>query len=104
MTYASQGYGTALGVITALHESNNLERAYYTQSTPYHQGSRLTSLELSTLKIPSCMICDTMVGSLFMTEDVDAVIVGADRIVANGDTANKVSGRGGWGCWVGGDD
>jgi methylthioribose-1-phosphate isomerase len=87
---ATSGYGTALGVITALHESGHLDRAYYTQSTPYHQGSRLTSLELSTLQIPSCMICDTMVGSLFQHEDVDAVIVGADRIVANGDTANKV--------------
>jgi len=56
----------------------------------------LTSLELSTLQIPSCMICDTMVGSLFQHEDVDAVIVGADRIVKNGDTANKVS----LGTWV----
>lgn len=87
---ATSGYGTALGVITALHETGHLDRAYYTQSTPYHQGSRLTSLELSTLQIPSCMICDTMVGSLFQHEDVDAVIVGADRIVKNGDTANKI--------------
>ncbi|KAI5455302.1 S-methyl-5-thioribose-1-phosphate isomerase [Naganishia albida] len=87
---ATSGYGTALGVITNLFETGRLERAYYTQSTPYHQGSRLTSLELSTLGIPSCMICDTMVGSLFQHQDIDAVIVGADRVVKNGDTANKI--------------
>lgn len=87
---ATSGYGTALGVITSLFETGRLERAYYTQSTPYHQGSRLTSLELSTLQAPACMICDTMVGSLFQHEQIDAVIVGADRVVKNGDTANKI--------------
>lgn len=53
-------------------------------------GSRLTSLELITLGVPSVMICDTMVGSLFQHHNIHAVIVGADRIAKNGDTANKV--------------
>jgi methylthioribose-1-phosphate isomerase len=87
---ATSGYGTALGFITYLHEQGLLERAYYTQTTPYHQGSRLTSLELHTLAIPSTMICDTMVGSLFQHKAIHAVAVGADRIARNGDTANKI--------------
>ncbi|KAI0278466.1 Methylthioribose-1-phosphate isomerase [Russula aff. rugulosa BPL654] len=78
---ATSGYGTALGLITYLHETGKLERAYYTQTAPYHQGSRLTALELKTLQIPSTMIVDTM---------IHAVAVGADRIAANGDTANKI--------------
>ncbi|KAF8581619.1 putative translation initiation factor [Ramaria rubella] len=87
---ATSGYGTALGLITHLHETGRLEKAYYTQSAPYHQGSRLTALELQSLKIPSTMICDTMVGSLFQHYDIHAVVVGADRIAENGDTANKI--------------
>ncbi|GBE81129.1 hypothetical protein BKA93DRAFT_755806 [Sparassis latifolia] len=87
---ATSGYGTALGLITYLHETGKLKQAYYTQSTPYHQGSRLTAFELQTLKIPSTMLCDSMVGSLFQHHDIHAVVVGADRIARNGDTANKV--------------
>ncbi|KAL7418344.1 S-methyl-5-thioribose-1-phosphate isomerase [Cryptotrichosporon argae] len=87
---ATSGYGTAIGVITALFEADQLDTAYYAQTTPYHQGSRLTSLELTTLEIPACMICDTMLGSLMQLHDIDGVVVGADRIVANGDTANKI--------------
>lgn len=87
---ATSGYGTAIGVITALFQEDHLDTAYYAQTTPYHQGSRLTSLELTTLQIPACMICDTMLGSLFQHEDIDGVIVGADRVVKNGDTANKI--------------
>jgi methylthioribose-1-phosphate isomerase len=84
-----KGYGTALGLITH-HETGHLGRAYYTQTAPYHQGSRyvqhpdlcssnlinlarLTALELQTLKIPSTMICDTMVGSLFQHHTIHAV-------------------------------
>ncbi|KAF8740780.1 hypothetical protein AX14_007158 [Amanita brunnescens Koide BX004] len=81
---ATSGYGTALGLITYLHESRELEKAYYTQTAP------LTALELQSLKIPSVMICDTMVGSLFQNHKIDAVVVGADRIARNGDTANKI--------------
>ncbi|KAH9832169.1 Methylthioribose-1-phosphate isomerase [Rhodofomes roseus] len=87
---ATSGYGTALGLITYLHETRKLSRAFFTQSTPYHQGSRLTALELLTLKIPATMLCDSMVGSLFQHNDIHAVVVGADRIARNGDTANKV--------------
>ncbi|KAJ7680572.1 Methylthioribose-1-phosphate isomerase [Mycena polygramma] len=87
---ATSGYGTALGLITYLHETGKLATAYYTQTTPYHQGSRLTALELQTLDIPSVMICDTMVGSLFQHHNIHAVVVGADRIAKNGDTANKI--------------
>ncbi|KAI6098972.1 hypothetical protein EDD16DRAFT_535526 [Pisolithus croceorrhizus] len=87
---ATSGYGTALGLITFLHETQRLGRAYFTQTAPYHQGSRLTALELQTLRIPSTMICDTMVGSLFQHHTVHAVAVGADRIAQNGDTANKI--------------
>lgn len=54
------------------------------------KGSRLTSLELITLGAPSVMICDTMVGSLFQHFNIHAVVVGADRVARNGDTANKV--------------
>ncbi|KAJ7703016.1 eukaryotic translation initiation factor 2B [Mycena rosella] len=87
---ATSGYGTALGLITYLHETGKLATAYFTQTTPYHQGSRLTALELQTLEIPSVMICDTMVGSLFQHHNIHAVVVGADRIAKNGDTANKI--------------
>ncbi|KAI0823718.1 eukaryotic translation initiation factor 2B [Trametes gibbosa] len=87
---ATSGYGTALGLITYLHESGKLQRAFYTQSTPYHQGSRLTAFELQSLNIPSTMLCDSMVGSLFQHHNIHAVAVGADRIARNGDTANKI--------------
>ncbi|KAI0062869.1 putative translation initiation factor [Artomyces pyxidatus] len=87
---ATSGYGTALGLITYLHETGKLDRAYYTQTAPYHQGSRLTAFELKTLNIPSTMIVDTMVGSLFQHHHIHAVAVGADRIAKNGDTANKI--------------
>lgn len=87
---ATSGYGTALGLITYLHETGKLGKAHFTQTAPYHQGSRLTAHELQTLKIPSVMICDTMVGSLFQHHKIHAVAVGADRIARNGDTANKI--------------
>ncbi|EED78156.1 eukaryotic translation initiation factor 2B [Postia placenta Mad-698-R] len=70
---ATSGYGTALGLITYLHETGRLQRAFYTQSTPYHQGSRLTAFELQTLNIPSTMLCDSMVGSLFQSHGIHAV-------------------------------
>ncbi|KAF7979854.1 hypothetical protein HWV62_40609 [Athelia sp. TMB] len=87
---ATSGYGTALGLITYLHETGKLDQAYFTQTAPYHQGSRLTALELQTLQIPNVMICDTMVGSLFQNRKIHAVAVGADRVAKNGDTANKI--------------
>ncbi|RDX55090.1 eukaryotic translation initiation factor 2B [Lentinus brumalis] len=87
---ATSGYGTALGLITHLHETGKLQRAFFTQSTPYHQGSRLTAFELQSLKIPSTMLCDSMVGSLFQHHQIHGIAVGADRIARNGDTANKI--------------
>ncbi|KAI5121555.1 hypothetical protein M0805_000736 [Coniferiporia weirii] len=87
---ATSGYGTALGLITRLLETGKLGKAYFTQTAPYHQGSRLTAFELQALNAPSVMICDTMVGSLFQHHKIHAVVVGADRVAKNGDTANKI--------------
>ncbi|OTF81786.1 methylthioribose-1-phosphate isomerase-like protein, partial [Euroglyphus maynei] len=87
---ATAGYGTALGVIRQLHAKGLLERAYCTETRPYNQGSRLTAWELLTDNIPSTLICDNMVASLMASTKIDAIIVGADRVVANGDTANKI--------------
>ncbi|OAV98081.1 S-methyl-5-thioribose-1-phosphate isomerase [Puccinia triticina 1-1 BBBD Race 1] len=88
---ATSGYGTALGIITALHEMDRLEHTYFMQTTPYLQGARLTSLELQALSIPCSMVCDSAVGWLIQSGKVDAFIAGADRIASNGDTANKIS-------------
>lgn len=87
---ATAGYGTALGVIRSLHQQAVLERAYCTETRPYNQGARLTAWELFTEQIPSTLICDDMVASLMASQQIDAVVVGADRVVANGDTANKI--------------
>jgi len=87
---ATARYGTALGVIRYLHEQGKLERAYCTETRPYNQGCRLTAFELVYEKMPATLITDSMASYLMATEGIDAVIVGADRVVANGDTANKV--------------
>ncbi|GBL76296.1 Methylthioribose-1-phosphate isomerase [Araneus ventricosus] len=87
---ATAGYGTALGVIRWLHQNNNLHHAFCTETRPYNQGARLTAYELVHDKIPSTLICDSMVASLMKSGKVSAVIVGADRVVLNGDTANKI--------------
>ncbi|KFM78652.1 Methylthioribose-1-phosphate isomerase, partial [Stegodyphus mimosarum] len=87
---ATAGYGTALGVIRWLHENCNLAHAYCTETRPYNQGARLTAYELIHDKISATLICDSMVASLMKSGKVNAVVVGADRVVANGDTANKI--------------
>ena len=87
---ATAGYGTALGVIRKLHEMEQLEMAYCTETRPYNQGSRLTAYELVTEKIPGTLITDSMVAAVIQQKKVDAVIVGADRIAKNGDVANKI--------------
>lgn len=87
---ASAGYGTALGVIRRLNEQEKLKHAYCTETRPYNQGSRLTAYELLSDSIPSTLICDSMCGCLMKERRVTAVVVGADRVVANGDTANKI--------------
>ena len=87
---ATAGYGTALGVIRALHERGLLDHAYCTETRPYNQGARLTAYELCHDKIPATLIADSMAAYLMREKKISAVVVGADRIVANGDTANKI--------------
>ncbi|XP_053245960.1 methylthioribose-1-phosphate isomerase [Podarcis raffonei] len=87
---ATAGYGTALGVIRSLHAMGRLEKVYCTETRPYNQGARLTAYELKYEEIPACLITDSMVAALMKQLVGTAVIVGADRVVANGDTANKI--------------
>ncbi|XP_066590430.1 methylthioribose-1-phosphate isomerase [Prorops nasuta] len=87
---ATAGYGTALGVIRSLHSKESLDQAYCTETRPYNQGARLTSYELVHDKIPATLVCDDMVAALMKNKNIDAVVVGADRVAANGDTANKI--------------
>ncbi|KAI9883702.1 MAG: hypothetical protein M1823_004534 [Watsoniomyces obsoletus] len=91
---ATAGYGTALGVIRALHADSFLDMAYCTETRPYNQGSRLTAYELVHDKIPATLLTDSMAASLLQkggsNHNLAAIVVGADRVAANGDTANKV--------------
>lgn len=91
---ATSGHGTALGIIRTLHSNDLLKHAFCTETRPYNQGSRLTSFELVFEGIPATLITDSMAAALFRlrkTEmSIGAVIVGADRVVRNGDTANKI--------------
>ena len=87
---ATAGYGTALGIIRSLHAQDALGHVYCTETRPYNQGARLTAYELVYEGIPATLICDSM-GSLLMKEKgINSVVVGADRVVSNGDTANKI--------------
>lgn len=87
---ATAGYGTALGVVRSLHAAGRLEHVYCTETRPYNQGARLTAYELVHDKIPCTLIVDSMVGALMRVKRVHAVVVGCDRVAANGDTANKI--------------
>jgi methylthioribose-1-phosphate isomerase len=87
---ATGGYGTALGVIRAAFEDRRLVRCYATETRPLLQGARLTMWELARAGIAATLLPDTAAAALIASGTVDAVIVGADRIAANGDTANKV--------------
>ncbi len=87
---ATAGYGTALGVIFSAYEKGKRFHVYVDETRPLLQGARLTAWELSKRGIPHTVICDDFAATLFASGRVDAVIVGADRIAANGDTANKV--------------
>ncbi|XP_034254945.1 methylthioribose-1-phosphate isomerase [Thrips palmi] len=87
---ATAGYGTALGVIRSLFHQGKLEHAYCTETRPYNQGARLTAYELVHERIPSTMVCDSAVSALMKSTTIHGVVVGADRIAANGDTANKI--------------
>lgn len=87
---ATAGYGTALGVIRALHEQGLIEHVYVDETRPYLQGSRLTAFELQAEGIPHSIQVDSAAAYIMKHEHVDMVVVGADRIAANGDTANKI--------------
>ena len=87
---ACVGYGTALGVIRAAHEAGRAPSVWVDETRPVLQGARLTAWELVRLGIPFRLIADVLAGALMAAGEVDAVIVGADRIAANGDVANKV--------------
>ena len=91
---ATAGYGTALGVIRSLHGRASLQNVFYTETRPYNQGARLTGFELIHDNIPAVLITDSMAGILLATKSLSdriaCVIVGADRVAANGDTANKI--------------
>jgi len=87
---ATGGYGTALGVIVTAHLAGKQPRVYADETRPLLQGSRLTMWELQQWQIPATLICDSMAGQLMRDGKVDVVLTGADRIAANGDTANKI--------------
>lgn len=87
---ATAGYGTALGVIKQAYEEGKKIRVINTETRPLLQGARLTACELKAAGIPSTLITDSMAGSLMRQGKINAVVVGADRIAANGDTANKI--------------
>ncbi|MDQ3979370.1 MAG: S-methyl-5-thioribose-1-phosphate isomerase [Actinomycetota bacterium] len=87
---ACVGYGTALGVIRAAHEQGSRLAVWVGETRPALQGARLTAWELDRLGVPSTLVADVMAGSLMAGGEVDCVVVGADRIAANGDVANKV--------------
>ena len=87
---ATAGYGTALGVIRAAVEQGKHVAVFADETRPYLQGARLTAWELQQEGIDVTVITDSMAGHFFQQGRFDAVIVGADRIAANGDTANKI--------------
>jgi len=88
--FACVGYGTALGVIRAAHDAGRSLHVWVDETRPLLQGARITAFELHHLGIPCTVLPDNAAGSLFAAGRVDAVVVGADRIAANGDVANKV--------------
>jgi methylthioribose-1-phosphate isomerase len=87
---ATGGYGSAVGALRAAWERGLLERVFVDETRPLLQGARLTAWELEDLGIPHAVIADSAAGSLMARGEVDVVVTGADRIAANGDTANKI--------------
>jgi methylthioribose-1-phosphate isomerase len=87
---ATAGYGTAVGVIRAAHERGRLGLVWVDETRPVMQGSRLTAWELAKEGIPHRLISDVAAGFVMKRGEVDLVVTGADRIAANGDTANKI--------------
>jgi len=87
---ATGGYGTALGVARAAAEAGKLKMVYADETRPRQQGARLTAWELHHDGVPVTLISDTVAGSLMAQGEIDLVVVGSDRIAANGDVANKI--------------
>jgi methylthioribose-1-phosphate isomerase len=87
---ATVDYGTALGVIRAAHEQGKAIRVLVDETRPRLQGARLTAWELRQLGVPFTLIADNAAGHFMRTGQVDIVLVGADRVAANGDVANKI--------------
>ncbi|KAI8325749.1 methylthioribose-1-phosphate isomerase-like protein [Martensiomyces pterosporus] len=97
---ATAGHGTALGIIRSLYQKDGsgsgeqqsvLEHVYFSETRPYNQGARLTAFELKEEGIPSTLVCDSAVSALLRSDpSIRAIVVGADRVAANGDTANKI--------------
>ena len=87
---ATTGYGTALGVIRQANEQGKKIKVFATEARPLLQGARLTAWECQRANIPVTLITDSMAGYFISRGEIDCVIVGADRITANGDTANKI--------------
>uniref|UniRef100_A0AAF5CZ78 Methylthioribose-1-phosphate isomerase n=1 Tax=Strongyloides stercoralis TaxID=6248 RepID=A0AAF5CZ78_STRER len=87
---ATSSLGTALGVVRKLHQREHLEMVYCLETRPYNQGSRLTAFELTHENIPFTLITDSMAAWAMRTKKIDAILVGADQVALNGDTANKI--------------
>jgi methylthioribose-1-phosphate isomerase len=87
---ATAGYGTALGVIRAAHEAGKNIKVFADETRPWLQGARLTAWELMKEGIPATLISDNMAGFFMNRGEITCCVVGADRIAANGDTANKI--------------
>jgi methylthioribose-1-phosphate isomerase len=87
---ATAGYGTALGVIRSAARQGKIEQVFADETRPYLQGARLTAWELMQDGIPTTLIADSMAGFMMARGEVNAVVVGADRIARNGDVANKI--------------
>jgi methylthioribose-1-phosphate isomerase len=87
---ATAYFGTALGVIFTAHAEGRVSHVWVDETRPVLQGARLTAWELRMAGVPFTLICDNMAASLMRAGEIDAVIVGADRIAANGDVANKI--------------
>jgi methylthioribose-1-phosphate isomerase len=87
---ATAGYGTALGVVRAAHEHGKVALVWVDETRPVMQGSRLTAWEMAREGIPHRLISDVVAAFVMKRGDVDLVVTGADRIAANGDTANKI--------------
>jgi len=87
---ATCGYGTALGVIRSAIEQGKKINVFADETRPFLQGARLTAWELMADNIPTTVICDNMAASIMRAGQIQAVVVGADRIAANGDVANKI--------------